>query len=159
MLSKRNRWAMMIFLLSVWLGQASLPAVQPEADQDKVFLGILRDAYRASCGDIESLRHYYISNAEIISDGRQLTVNDIIRELKQSMASLTGLACRYEPKLRVSRVTDQLAYIVIRETIKLSAHEMGEREIQQICTYVFVKEESTWKIAHDHCSSVLGLDV
>jgi ketosteroid isomerase-like protein len=156
--SKILGWRGLIFLFPLLIGHTTL-ALQPIADDDKVFLTILNKAYQASCNDIESLRDYYLSDAEIINDGRQMTLDEIIKELKQSTASLTGLVCIYEPKVRASRKTAQFAYIVVRETIRLSAHEMEEQEIQQLCTYVFSKKESGWKIVHDHCSSVPGLMV
>ena len=159
MLFKRVGWRILIFLLPLLVSYTTLQALQLGADKDKVFLTILSDVYQASCNDIESLRSYYLSDAEIINDGRQLTLDEIIKELKQSTASLSGLVCTYQPKIRASRKIVGLAYIVVRETIKLSAHEMKEREIQQLCTYIFSKTESGWKIAHDHCSSVPGLMV
>ena len=159
MLFKKVGWRILIFLLPLWVSHTPLHALQPVADENKVFLTILNNAYQASCNNIELLRRYYLSDAEIINDGRQLTLDEIIKELKQSTASLTGLICTYEPKVRASRKTAQLAYIVVRETIRLSAHEMEEQEIQQLCTYVFSKTESGWKISHDHCSSVPGLTV
>lgn len=131
-------------------------AAEAPNDSREAFLKILDSAYEASCGEVDRLRKYYLADAEIINDGRQVTLDETIKELKQSMVSLQGLTCGYEPRVRSTRVSGDLAYVVVRETIRLAAQEMAEQRIQQVCTYVFSRKDAQWWIAHDHCSSVQG---
>ena len=157
MLIKKAGWVISLFLLFYLIGQNVLQAIQPTTEKDDVFLRILAAAYQASCSNAEWLHDYYLSDAEIIHDGRQLTLDETIKELKQSIAPLSGLTCVYQPKVRASRTDDRFAYLVVRETLILEAHETGKKEIQQICTYVFSRTGSRWMIAHDHCSTIPGL--
>ena len=159
MLFRKVVSGILMVVLSIVGGQNVLNAVVPVSKEEETFLEILSAAYRVSCREAESLRKYYLEDAEIINNGRQVTLDETIKELKQSFSSLTGLTCNYEPKVRARRFGRELAYIVVRESIHLSAHEMGEQDIQQICTYIFVRRTDDWKIAHDHCSSIPGLMV
>lgn len=143
-------------LLSLFaIGRPQAAEEAPNGSQE-AFLKILDSAYEASCGEVDRLRKYYLADAEIINDGRQVSLDETIKELKQSMVSLQGLTCAYEPRVRSTRVAGEIAYLVIRETIRLAAAEMTEQRIQQVCTYVFTRKDSRWWIAHDHCSSVQG---
>ena len=157
MLIKKAGFGIIVSLLLFMIGQNVLQAIQLTTEKEEVFLKILDAAYQASCSNVELLRDYYLSDAEIIHDGRQLTLDEIIKELKQSISSSSGLTCIYKPMVRASRTDDRFAYLVIRETLILDAPEMGRREIQQLCTYVFSRAGSGWRIAHDHCSSIPGL--
>lgn len=157
MLIKKAGLGILVSLLFSMVGQNDLHAIRLSAEKEDIFLKILAAAYQASCSNAELLHDYYLSDAEIIHDGRQLTLDETIKELKQSIAPLSGLTCVYQPKVRASRIDERLAYLVVRETLILEAHETGKKEIQQICTYVFLRTGSRWMIAHDHCSSIPGL--
>ena len=149
-----------IAVLSLMVGQDALTSTKPGTQKDEsAFLKVLVGAYYVSCFDVESLRDYYLKDAEIINNGRQVTLDDTIKELKESISTLSDLKCSYKPKIRSSRIEKKIAYIVVRETIELSAQEIGEQRIQQLCTYIFSKKRSKWKIAHDHCSSIPGMAV
>ena len=159
MLPKRSYFWFSFLLLLLFHSYTASEVHPSETDTEKKFLAILSGAYRVSCNSVESLRDYYLSDAEIIHDGRQMALDEIIKELKESAASLSGLVCTYEPKVRSIRVSEDFVYLVVRETIRLSAREMGDQEIQQLCTYIFMRMGSVWKISHDHCSSIPGLTV
>ena len=133
-----------------------LRAAEPEPNKEAPFLKILESAYAVSCKEPERLREFYRSDAQILHDGDQKTLEQSIVELKQSMSSMGEITCGYHPRVRASRVTAEIAYLVVREQIKLSARPRGEELLEQICSYIFLKDGSTWKIAVDHCSTVEG---
>ena len=137
---------------------SNLPqAAESTMETEAALLNILQAAYEASCKDADRVRDYYLADAEIINDGRLTTLDETINELKRSLGSLKDLTCSYRPKVRTSRIGDSISYLVVRETIRLSAHGTGEQRMEQVCTYVFLKKDgSRWKIAVDHCSSVPG---
>ena len=134
----------------------AVPRPSPAAGDEAAFLLLLEAAYEASCDNAERLRDYYLPDAEIVHDGRQTNLEDTINELNRAMGSVEGLTCVYEPKVRSSRIYAEIAYLVIREVIWLSAHSMEDQKVQQICTYVFIKKGPGWKIGHDHCSTIRG---
>ena len=152
-------------MIIVFLGGQFLPSgsggpqIRAEERDDKPFLKILNSAYQVSCQDVEALRNFYFKDAEIIHNGRQITLEETIKELEKSVSSMKDLSCHYQPKVRARRHGKKMTYLVVRETIRLSAPEMDEILVQQICTYIFRKNGSDWKITHDHCSSVPGLAV
>ena len=155
---KAVRWVIVVagILLA---GQAMLRAGESSGKEAEAFRNILEGAYRVSCGEFESLRDYYVEEAEIINNGLQMTLDETVDELRGSLSSVMGLSCSYSPKIRVHHVSGDLAYAVVRESIRLTASEIGERQIEQLCTYIFSRSKKGWKIAHDHCSSVPGLSV
>jgi ketosteroid isomerase-like protein len=147
----------LVLLLAPVFSRDLVSAAKPPTEKEGVFVQILEKAYAASCGDADLLREYYLEDAEIIHEGRQATLTEMIDELKKSMTSLTRLACGYNPQVKASRIEERFAYLVVRESISLEADEIGRKEIHQICTYVFSKTRAGWKIAHDHCSTVPGM--
>lgn len=151
--------AFVIISASLMTGLGVLRATEPAVGQDEPFLKILEGSYDVSCKNVEALRGYYLEDAEIINNGRQVSLDDTIKELTQSLSSIESLECSYEPTVRARRIGKDLAYLVVREVIRLSSREAGEQQIDQLCTYVFLKTEVGWKIAHDHCSSVPGLSI
>ena len=124
--------------------------------EEKAFLEILRGAYDVSCTDASRLRDYYREDAEIIHDGRKSTLDETIAELKSTLSSLGEITCVYQPRIQSSRIGHDIVYLVVRETIIISSEVFGKDHIQQICTYIFLKESEGWLIAHDHCSTIQG---
>lgn len=160
----RKAGVVLIAVIVFWGGQQLMPIgteseIRAEEKKDEPFLKILHMAYQVSCQDAESLKDYYFQDAEIIHDGRQMTLNETIQELERTVSSVTELSCHYQPKIRASRHGKKMAYLVVRETIRFTAHEMDSVLLQQICTYVFLKKQSNWKISHDHCSSISGMSI
>lgn len=143
-------------LLTLGLPSQAVSAEKKDPHGEEIFLNVLKAAYDASCNDVDRLRDYYRADAEIIHDGRQSTTEETIKDLEGSLASTPNLTCSYQPRVRSLRVSGDLAYLVVRETIRISSQETGSRDLQQICSYVFLREGGRWKIAVDHCSSVEG---
>jgi ketosteroid isomerase-like protein len=141
------------------VGEGALFAAESTADKDKPFVEILEGAYRVSCEDVDRLNDYYRSDAQIIHDGRQTTLNETIKEIKESIRPLHNLHCTYKPRVRASRFAGEMAYLVVRESIRLTASTVEPQEVEQICSYVFMKDGSRWKIGLDHCTTVPGESV
>jgi ketosteroid isomerase-like protein len=150
------RVTILFSVLCLTFGEHPLQAAEPPAEKDKPFVEILEGAYRVSCDNVDRLRDYYRSDAQIIHDGRQTTLDETIKEIKESIRPLENLRCTYQPRVRASRITAEIAYLIVRETIHLSAGTTEPQEIEQICSYIFMKDGSRWKIAVDHCSTVPG---
>ena len=131
-------------------------AKEKAGDSDNKFVNILKTVYQISCGDTELLRDYYLPEADIIHDGRQVSLDDTIDELRRMKDSAGDLNCAYKPRVRKHRVDHETAYLFVRESIKISSHSMGEQRFEQLCTYIFHYEDFRWKIALDHCSTVPG---
>ena len=123
---------------------------------DRVFVDILKAAYRVSCDDVERLRDYYLPEADIVHDGRQTSLDETIDELRRAMDSSGDLSCAYTPRVRTQRVENKLAYLLVRESLRISSPSMGDQRIEQLCTYIFLNGNSRWKIALDHCSTIRG---
>lgn len=158
LLSKIGR-RILIVLVCLTVGEGALLAAESTAEKDKPFVEILDGAYRVSCDDVDHLSNYYRSDAQIIHDGRQTTLDETIKEIKQSMRPLQNLHCTYQPRVRASRITGEMAYLVVRETIRLTANSVEPQEIEQICSYIFIKDKSRWKIILDHCTTIPGESV
>lgn len=160
MFGKILQIAIVAAIAALLIGQNGVRASEETAGKDEAaFIDILNGAYRVSCDDVSLLRKYYLEDAEIINNGRQVTLDETINELQDSISAVKNLQCSYQPKLRSMRIDKTLAYVVVRETISLSAPEFGDQKIEQLCTYIFLKKDKIWMIAHDHCSSVPGMAV
>ncbi|MBI3994929.1 MAG: nuclear transport factor 2 family protein [Nitrospirae bacterium] len=133
-----------------------LKAAEPPEEKDGLLVKILEDSYQASCNDVDRLRDYYRPDAQIIHDGRQTTLDETIKEIKESIRPLQDLRCTYQPRVKTSRIGAEIAYLIVRETIRLAARSVEPRDIHQICSYIFVRDGSRWKIVTDHCSTIPG---
>ncbi|HUK55728.1 MAG TPA: nuclear transport factor 2 family protein [Nitrospiria bacterium] len=153
--SNIGRWIVCI-ALCIPLGESPLRAADPDASKDAAFVKILEGAYQASCDNVDRLHDYYRADAQIIHDGRLTTLDETIKEIKESIQPLQDLHCSYQPRVRGSRISGDMAYLVVHESIRLKAGSVEPEEIEQICNYVFLKEGSQWKIAVDHCSTIPG---
>lgn len=129
------------------------------AENEETFVKILEKSYKASCEDVEGLRDYYLPEAEIIHNGRQKTLSETIDQLSTTLGGMKGLACGYKPRVQGSYITEDFAFMTLRETVQLKADEIQDIEIQQICTYIFLKKKGKWMITHDHCSEIEGQTV
>lgn len=148
--------AVLISMLCLTLESGALAATESTAEKDKPFVEILEGAYRVSCDDVDRLRDYYRSDAQIVHDGRQTTLDETIKEIKESIQPLQNLRCTYQPRVRASRISGDMAYLLVRETIHLKAGDLEPQEMEQICSYIFIKDGSRWKIILDHCTTVPG---
>jgi len=148
--------AVLILMVCVTVGAGLLQAADSTAEKDKPFVEVLEGAYRVSCDDVDRLRDYYRSDAQIVHDGRLTTLDETIKEIKESLQPLKNLRCTYQPRVRASRISGEMAYLLVRETIRLKAGELEPQEIEQICSYIFMKDGSRWKIILDHCTTVPG---
>jgi ketosteroid isomerase-like protein len=146
----------LILMVCLTVGKSALQAADSTAEKDKPFVEILEGAYRVSCDNVDRLSDYYRSDAQIIHDGRQTTLDETIKEIKESIRPLENLRCTYQPRVRASRISGDMAYLIVRETIHLSAGATEPQEIEQICSYIFMKDGSRWKIVVDHCSTIPG---
>ena len=156
MLHSKIRFTILFTALCLLLGERPLAAVEQPAEKDGLFVKILEGAYQASCDDVDRLRDFYRSDAQIIHDGRQTTLDETIKEIKESIRPLQNLHCTYQPRVKTSRISAEIAYLIVRETIRLSAGAREPQEVEQICSYIFMKNGSRWKIVLDHCSTVPG---
>jgi len=145
-----------LILIACWMMGGALQAAESNTEKDAAFVKILEGAYQASCDDVDRLRDFYRTDAQIIHDGRLTTLDQTIKEIKESIRPLKDLRCSYQPRVRSSRISGEMAYVIVHESIRLSAGTVEPQQIEQICNYVFLKEGSQWKIAVDHCSTIPG---
>jgi ketosteroid isomerase-like protein len=143
-------------MVGIMIAEGALQAAEPSMGNEKPFVEVLEKAYQASCNDADRLHDYYRSDAQIIHDGRQTTLDETIKEIKESTRPLQNLRCAYHPRVRTTRISGEMAYVVVRETLRLTANAMEPQDIEQICSYIFMKDGSAWKIILDHCSTVPG---
>jgi len=146
----------LILMVCLTVGKGASQGAESKTENEKTFVEILEGAYKVSCNDVDRLRDFYRSDAQIVHDGRQTTLDVTIQEIKESIRPLENLRCAYQPRVRTSRVGGEMAYLIVRETIFLSSGTTEPQEIEQICSYIFMKDGSRWKIVVDHCSSVPG---
>lgn len=146
-----------LILMVFWMiGEGTPQAAESNAENGAAFVKILEGAYQASCDDVDRLRDYYRADAQIIHDGRLSTLEETIKEIKESIRPLQNLHCSYQPRVRSSRISGDMAYLIVHESIRLSAGTVEPQQIEQLCNYVFLKDGSQWKIAVDHCSAIPG---
>jgi len=149
-------WILLIVMVATTVAGSALRAAESSMGNEKPFVEVLEKAYQASCDNADLLHNYYRPDAQIIHDGRQTTLNETIKEIKESIQPLQNLHCAYQPRVRTTRISGDMAYIVVRETLRLTASSMEPQQMEQLCSYIFLKDGSTWKIILDHCSTIPG---
>ena len=144
-----------IFIFSGWMVLASkavLPALA--ADTDK-FSMILEKMDKLVCANPEAVSQYYSPKLVIMVDDKRTLLENRIRDYRQMMSELVGIKCSMKRKTLAGRAGDQVGYVLVDELSSVVAENVHiDQRNHSVCSYIFSKEKSEWKITLEHCSSL-----
>ena len=115
---------------------------------------ILNKVDQQVCQSPKKLMNYYAKDMVIIADDKRVLPEHRIKDYEAMIAELQGMKCKNKRTVLASNVGKNMGYLLVDELISVtSLHSTDERQ-HSVCTYVFTKNGSDWKIKQEHCSSL-----
>jgi len=127
------------------------PSLAGETD---VLTDLLKQVDKQVCQSPKKIMAYYAKDMVIISDDKRVLPENRIKNYEVMIAELQGMKCKNKRTVLAGHIGKNLGYLLVDELISVSSlHSTDERQ-HSICTYVFTKNSSQWKIKQEHCSSL-----
>lgn len=123
------------------------------ADTDAL-VNILKKVDAQVCISPTKIKDLYSPKLVIMMDDRRILLENRIESYKGMIAEYRDIKCDFKRTVLAGEVSSQLGYILVDEQISVKARMSTDDRQHNACTYIFLKEGSNWKIAHEHCSSL-----
>ena len=137
------------FLMSL----AATPNLSLAGETD-VLTDLLKQVDKQVCLSPKKLMNYYTKDTVIISDDKRVLPEHRIKGYEMNIAELQEMKCNYKRTVLAGNVGKNLGYLLVDELISVSSRHSTDERQHSVCTYVFTKSGSQWKIKQEHCSSL-----
>ena len=145
--------AKILTLLAVLVGfvVTANPSIAGETD---ALTDILKQVDKQVCQSPKKLLDFYTKDMVIIADDKRVLPEHRIKDYEAMVAELQEMKCKNTRTVLAGNVDKNFGYLLVDELISVSSlHSTDERQ-HSVCTYVFTKDGSQWKIKQEHCSSL-----
>jgi hypothetical protein len=90
-----------------------------------------------------------------MEDDKRALLANRIKDYHHMIADFRDINCRVQRQILAGHVGSKVGYVLADEisSITSKSNDTDERQ-HSVCSYNFVKEDSNWKITHEHCSSL-----
>ena len=127
------------------------PSMAGETD---ALTDILKQVDKQVCQSPKKLLDFYTKDMVIIADDKRVLPEHRIKDYEAMVAELQEMKCKNTRTVLAGNVDKNFGYLLVDELISVSSlHSTDERQ-HSVCTYVFTKDGSQWKIKQEHCSSL-----
>ena len=144
-----------IFIFTGWmiLGlNLTSPALAVDAGE---FSEVLEKIDKLVCTNPEEIGQYYSSELVIMIDDKRALLENRIKDYRQMISELVKMKCEIKRKVLANKGGEKVGYILADEQISVTAENVHIDERQHsVCSYMFSKEKSGWKVSLEHCSSL-----
>jgi hypothetical protein len=148
-MQKRN------FITGLVLTFSLVIAGQAFADETDGLAALLKKVDQLACSQPEQLPQYYSSDLVIMVDDKRSLLDHRIQDYRQMLSDFRELKCEVQRQVLRGKVGKDVSYLIADEFISVTSKSNDTTERQHsICSYIFTQEESQWKIALEHCSSL-----
>jgi ketosteroid isomerase-like protein len=139
----------LVLLMSLAL--APNPSMAGEMD---ALTDLLKQVDKQVCQSPKKLMDYYSKDMVIISDDKRVLPEHRIKDYEVMIAELQGMKCMNKRTVLSGNVGKNLGFLLVDELISVSSKHSTDERQHSVCTYVFTKDSSQWKIKQEHCSSL-----
>jgi len=127
---------------------------QSLAGETDALTDLLKQVDKQVCQSPKNIMNYYTKDTVIISDDKRVLPEHRIKDYQAMIAELQEMKCKNKRTVLAGTVDKNFGYLLVDELISVSSlHSTDERQ-HSVCTYVFNKDGSQWKIKQEHCSSL-----
>jgi ketosteroid isomerase-like protein len=127
------------------------PSLAGETD---ALTDLLKLVDKQVCQSPKKLTDYYTKDMVIISDDKRVLPEHRIKDYEVMIAELQGMKCNNTRTVLSGHVEKNLGFLLVDELISVSSRHSTDERQHSVCTYVFTKNGSQWKIKQEHCSSL-----
>lgn len=140
-------------LLLAWGILIAFPQAPLAAETDALSK-LLQKVDSLVCSSPKKIAALYTSDMVIIADDRRVLPEHRIQDYETMIAQLQDMKCETQRTILAGNAGDKIGYLLVDELISVSSRLSTDERQHSICTYAFTKQRGTWKIKHEHCSSL-----
>ena len=90
----------------------------------------------------------------MVDDKRALLENRV-KDYRQMMSDFRDMKCQTQRQVLSGKVGKEVGYVLVDEIFSVTSKSTDTDERQHnVCSYMFIREGSQWKISLEHCSSL-----
>ncbi len=127
------------------------PSLAGETD---VLTDVLKQVDKQVCQSPKKLMNYYTKDMVIISDDKRVLPEHRIKDYEAMIAELQEMKCNNTRTVLAGNAGKNIGFLLVDELISVSSRHSTDERQHSVCTYVFTKNGSKWKIKQEHCSSL-----
>ncbi len=139
------------FALLMSLAEAPNPSL---AGETNALTELLKQVDKQVCLSPKKIMGYYTKDTVIISDDKRVLPEHRIKDYEVMIAELQEMKCNNKRTVLAGHAGKNLGYLLVDELISVSSRHSTDERQHSVCTYVFTKNGSQWKIKQEHCSSL-----
>lgn len=140
-------------VLLTWGALIALPQASLAAETDALSK-LLKKVDSLVCSSPKKITKHYTSDMVIISDDRRVLPEHRIQDYEAMIAQLQDMKCDTKRTILTGTAGDKIGFLLVDEMISVSSRLSTDERQHSVCTYAFTKQQGTWKIKHEHCSSL-----
>lgn len=132
-------------------------ALVPEtslAGETDVLSDLLKKVDAQVCQSPKKMMDYYAKDTVIIADDKRILPEHRIKGYEVMIAELEEMKCKNTRTVLAGHVGKKVGFLLVDELISVSSRHSTDERQHSVCTYVFTKDGSQWKIKQEHCSSL-----
>ena len=116
---------------------------------------ILKKLDALTCTQPEKLPQFYAKSLVIMVDDKRAFLENWVKDYRQMMSDLRDIKCETQRQILSGKVGKEVSYVLADEisSITSKSNDTDERQ-HSVCSYIFIREGSQWKISLEHCSSL-----
>ena len=116
---------------------------------------ILKKLDALTCTQPEKLSQFYAKNLVIMVDDKRALLENRVKDYRQMMSDFRDMKCATQRQILSGKVGKEVSYVLADEisSITSKSNDTDERQ-HSVCSYIFIREGSQWKISLEHCSSL-----
>ena len=127
------------------------PSLAGEMD---ALTNILKQVDKQVCQSPKKLMNYYAKDMVIIADDKRVLPEHRIKDYEAMIAELQDMKCNNKRTVLAGNIGKNMGFLLVDELISVSSRASTDERQHSVCTYVFNKDGSQWKIKQEHCSSL-----
>ena len=117
--------------------------------------GILKKLDALTCTQPEKLPQFYAKDLVIMVDDKRALLENRVKDYQQMMSDFRDMKCEVQRQVLSGKVGKEVSYVLADEIISITSKSNDTDERQHsVCSYMFTRDGSQWKIALEHCSSL-----
>jgi len=124
------------------------------AGETDALTDILKQVDKHVCQSPKKIMDFYAKDMVIIADDKRVLPEHRIKDYEAMIAELEEMKCVNTRTVLSGTAGKDVGYLLVDELISVSSRASTDERQHSICTYVFNKNGSHWKIKQEHCSSL-----
>jgi hypothetical protein len=140
-----------VFILTMSFTATAAPLYA--ADQDPL-MDVLKKVDDLVCTTPKKIADLYDPEMVIMSDDKRVLLKNRVSDYQMMIADLEEMKCKFTRTFLAGNVGEKVGFLLVDEMISVSSRVSTDDRQHAVCTYGFKKENNTWIISHEHCSSL-----